>query len=113
MAKKILFKDDKDDRFNKAMVDLNITNQEQYKENWDTYNYDRIENDALCFTLLDYSIKQTPARVHRDIQAVIRKDLGDFTIEVTGELDDKTIEAINCLEPSDLLHRYKLRANRA
>jgi len=79
---------------------------------WDKYEYGRIENDTLAFMLVDQAILCGPVTVNRMMQAVLRKDLGDLDIEVDGILGDKTINALNNLNPADLISRFQVRAER-
>lgn len=82
------------------------------KDWWDKYGYNRIENDSLAFMLFDQAILNGANMVNRMMQAVIRKDLGDLDIEVDGIIGDKTINAINNLNPQDLIERFIHRAER-
>ena len=94
----------------------NLTRDEAieiYKNDyWLKYNYDQIQNDTLAFMLFDQAVLCGPVTVNRMIQAVLRKDLGDLDIEVDGILGDKTIYALNSLEPHDLINKFKIRAER-
>jgi len=90
-----------------------------YRDWWQRYGYDRLQDDAVATKLLDMAVNMGPATAHRLLQEAL-VFLG-HDIAVDGILGPQTIGAANKADPKRLLqvlrwlaahHYYRIAAQR-
>jgi len=72
-----------------------------YRDWWQRYGYDRLQDDAVATKLLDMAVNMGPATAHRLLQEAL-VFLGS-PVDVDGILGPQTIGAANKADPKRLL----------
>jgi len=90
-----------------------------YRDWWQRYGYDRLQDDAVATKLLDMAVNMGPATAHRLLQEAL-VFLG-YPVAVDGILGPQTVAAANRADPKRLLqvlrwlaahHYYRIAVQR-
>ena len=79
-----------------------------YRDWWQRYGYDRLQDDAVATKLLDMAVNMGPATAHRLLQEAL-VFLG-YDIAVDGIIGPQTIGAANRADPGRLLRVLRWKA---